>query len=86
MIFQSLMGLGKLRCDVPNGTTQGQDCPWMKQNKKKLIEINKVLNPFLNFNNVWKLCHLTFCIDFWQKDRYCKQYCATCNILNFGWL
>jgi hypothetical protein len=27
MIFQSLMGPGKLRCDVPNGTTQGRDCP-----------------------------------------------------------
>jgi hypothetical protein len=25
MIFQSLMGLGKSRCDVPNGTTQGHD-------------------------------------------------------------
>jgi hypothetical protein len=23
MIFQSLMGLGKLRCDVSNSTTQG---------------------------------------------------------------
>jgi hypothetical protein len=23
MIFQSLMGLGKLKCDVPNGATQG---------------------------------------------------------------
>jgi hypothetical protein len=27
MNFQSLMGWGKLRCDIPNGTTQGQDCP-----------------------------------------------------------
>jgi hypothetical protein len=26
MIFQSLMGLGKLRCDNFSGTTQGQDC------------------------------------------------------------
>ncbi len=26
MIFQSLMGLGKLRCDVFSGTTQGWTC------------------------------------------------------------
>jgi hypothetical protein len=26
MIFQSLMGLGKSRCDVLNGTTQGWTC------------------------------------------------------------
>jgi hypothetical protein len=26
MIFQSLMGLEKLRCDVSNGTTQGWAC------------------------------------------------------------
>jgi hypothetical protein len=25
MIFQSLMGLGKLRCDIPIVTTQGHD-------------------------------------------------------------
>jgi hypothetical protein len=25
MIFQSLKGLGKSRCDIPSGTTQGQD-------------------------------------------------------------
>jgi hypothetical protein len=46
MIFQSLMGPRKLKCDVLNGTTQGQDCPWMKQNKTKLIELNKGLSPF----------------------------------------
>jgi hypothetical protein len=27
MIFQSLMGPGKSRCDVPSGTTQGQKAP-----------------------------------------------------------
>ncbi len=27
MIFQSLMGPGKLKCDVPSGTSQGHDCP-----------------------------------------------------------
>jgi hypothetical protein len=27
MIFQSLTGLGKSRCDIPSGTTQGQDYP-----------------------------------------------------------
>jgi hypothetical protein len=27
MIFQSSMDLGKSRCDVPSGTTQGQDFP-----------------------------------------------------------
>jgi hypothetical protein len=27
MIFQSSMGLGKLRCDIPGGTTQGHDFP-----------------------------------------------------------
>ncbi len=26
MIFQSLMGLGKSQCDIPSGTTHGQDC------------------------------------------------------------
>jgi hypothetical protein len=26
MIFQSLMGLGKWRCDIPGGTTQGFFC------------------------------------------------------------
>jgi len=46
MIFQSSMGPKKLRCDVPSGITQGHDCPWMKQNKTKLIEINKALNLF----------------------------------------
>ncbi len=25
--FQSSMGLGKSRCDIHSGTTQGQDCP-----------------------------------------------------------
>jgi hypothetical protein len=29
MIFQSLIGLRKLRCDVPSGTTQGQDWPFI---------------------------------------------------------
>ncbi len=28
MIFQSSMGQGKSRCGVPNGTTQGHDCPY----------------------------------------------------------
>jgi len=27
MIFQSLMGLGKSKCDIPNGTTQGLASP-----------------------------------------------------------
>jgi hypothetical protein len=27
MIFQSSMVLGKSRCDIFNGTTQGWDCP-----------------------------------------------------------
>jgi hypothetical protein len=27
MIFQSLMGLGKSRCDIPSDTTQGLDNP-----------------------------------------------------------
>jgi hypothetical protein len=27
MIFQNLMGPRKSRCEVLNGTTQGQDCP-----------------------------------------------------------
>jgi hypothetical protein len=27
MIFQTLMGLGKSKCDVPGGTTQGWACP-----------------------------------------------------------
>jgi hypothetical protein len=26
MIFQSSMGLGKSKCDIPSGTTQGQGC------------------------------------------------------------
>jgi hypothetical protein len=26
MIFQSSMGPGKSRCDIPSGTTQGQNC------------------------------------------------------------
>ncbi len=26
-IFESSMGLGKLRCDIPDGTTQGWFCP-----------------------------------------------------------
>jgi hypothetical protein len=30
MIFQSSMGLGKLRCDIPIGITQGHDCPSIK--------------------------------------------------------
>jgi len=85
MIFQSSMGPKKLRCDVPSGITQGQDCPWMKQNKTKLIEINKVLNLFLKFNNVWKLVCFTFCIEIWWRNTYFKQYCASCNILNFWW-
>ncbi len=46
MIFQSLMGLGKLKCDVPSGTTQGQDCPWMEQNKTKSIGGKKKIEPF----------------------------------------
>jgi len=28
MIFQSSMGLGKSRCDIPSGITQGQDYPF----------------------------------------------------------
>jgi hypothetical protein len=32
MIFQSLMGPRKSRCDIPNGTTQGQDCPRANEN------------------------------------------------------
>jgi hypothetical protein len=31
MIFQSSMGIGKSRCDVPNGTTQRWACPWVYQ-------------------------------------------------------
>jgi hypothetical protein len=30
MIFQSLMGLEKSKCDVSSGTTQGWACPSIK--------------------------------------------------------
>jgi hypothetical protein len=67
MIFQSLMGPWKLKCDALSGTTQGHDYPWMKQNKTKLIEINKVLSLFLKINNVWQLGLFTFYIEIWWK-------------------
>jgi len=40
MIFQSSMGPWKLKCDVPSGTTQGHDCPWMGKKKKKKVNRN----------------------------------------------
>ncbi len=32
MIFQSLMDPRKSRCNNPNGTTEGQDCPGANEN------------------------------------------------------
>jgi hypothetical protein len=37
-IYLSLMGPRKLRCDIPNGTTQGWACPsfiWVRINGRK---------------------------------------------------
>jgi hypothetical protein len=47
MIFQSLMGSRKSRCDDPNCTTQGQDCPRVNENiyqygkAIKIIDLHK---------------------------------------------
>jgi len=36
MIFQTLMGLGESRCDIPSGTTQGWFCPIFNVRQKKM--------------------------------------------------
>jgi hypothetical protein len=45
MIFQSLMGLGKSRCDVLSGTTQGQGC--LGTNGIKLRKQLELPNTFI---------------------------------------
>jgi hypothetical protein len=46
MIFQSLMGLRKSKCDVPNGTTQGWVCPLLNHRLRKKITLT------INFINI----------------------------------
>ncbi len=40
MIFQSLMGLGKSRCDVLSGTTQGWACPCLVNGVKSIFKVS----------------------------------------------
>jgi hypothetical protein len=44
MIFQSLMGWGKSRCDILSGTIQGQGCP--NKNGIKLRKQLELPNTF----------------------------------------
>jgi hypothetical protein len=52
MIFQSSMGLGKSRRDIPSGTTQGQDylfqilvqCVYMQKQRERREKTSKVVN------------------------------------------
>ncbi len=40
MIFKSLIGLGKSRCDIPSGTTQRCFHPMRFENKQKIFVFN----------------------------------------------
>ncbi len=39
LIFQSSMGQGKSRCDVPSGTTQAWACPIFNVQPKKKMQL-----------------------------------------------
>ncbi len=52
MIFQSLMGLEKPRCDVPSGITQGWACPYMLVFMSILQSGHSMFTSSLNFNNL----------------------------------
>jgi len=49
MIFESFIDLGKSRCDVANGTTQGWACPTFHINLYKNVYICKNILQNNNF-------------------------------------
>jgi hypothetical protein len=55
MIFQSSMDLGKSKCDVPSGTTQGWDCPIVDLSINLLVYI---LDTFESIYNYFERKHI----------------------------
>jgi hypothetical protein len=49
MTFESFIDLRKLRCDVPNGTTQGWACLTLHMNIYKIVNIGKNILQNNNF-------------------------------------
>jgi hypothetical protein len=43
MIFESFIDLGKSRCDIPNGTTQGWACQAFHINFYKIVNIGRII-------------------------------------------
>jgi len=42
-IFESFIDLGKSRCDIPNGTTQGCACVTFHINLYEIMNIGKII-------------------------------------------
>jgi hypothetical protein len=73
MIFQSSMALGKSKCDIPSGTTQGWACP-----KIHLHIFNKfVLGGGCNFQ-IFK-CSLGACKHWWTSFNIIKTHSHSFN-------
>ncbi len=49
MIFQSSMDVGKSRCDIPSGTTQGWACPIVDPSINLLVYISDTFEPIYNY-------------------------------------
>jgi hypothetical protein len=63
MVFQSLMGPRKSRCDVPNGTTQGHDYPSANEN---IYQYGKIIKLFELHKKMIQVVDL-------ELVSYCKQ-------------
>ncbi len=67
MIFQISMGLGRSRRDIPNGTTQGQDCSfenfftyWCHQKSRRLDWIYAFNEEWAKDDELFKLLGIPF--------------------------
>ncbi len=49
MIFQNWMGLGKSRCDVVNGPTQGWVCPTIGFITLEVVSVISITYKFASF-------------------------------------
>jgi hypothetical protein len=69
MIFQSLIGPGKSRCDVPSGTTQRQDGP----------PPNFKFQIFFHSRIPIKTFHVSKDVDFYHFDNFYETERCFCH-------
>ncbi len=74
MIFQSLMGPRKSRCDVTNGTTQEWACPLLRFyhviSKKRSLYKNPCLETYRAFRKILEELNVTF---FFFEPKHSKK-------------